>query len=62
MLSNVVIWFRQLFCEHMFEFDEQTEKEQLPSNLFDEYYSYGHVTRVSRTCKICGHHISYVKF
>jgi len=49
-------YLRQVFCQHNFEFEE---------TKFDNYITFGtrytQAIAVSRTCKKCGWHTSYLK-
>jgi hypothetical protein len=59
MIINLMIWFKQLFCEHQFEYETVFVETY---SYFD--YGYGRdrlktETRIIRTCKICGHHTDY---
>lgn len=57
-MRAIVVWFRQIFCNHEWAFEEHrcVERNAYTSAIEREGI------KVSKTCKKCSYHKSYWKF
>jgi hypothetical protein len=63
-LTEFVIWYRQIFCDHIWKYDEALLNDQVQefSSHRGFYMRPIRVTYVRQSCKVCGYHKTYPKY
>jgi len=58
MFVDLVLWLRQIFCDHQFKYEDV---EQIRRSEYYPYQVAEQYTKVYMHCPLCGYHKTYRK-